>query len=77
MTEITTFHNQLEATLESIHGSEILLLMGDLNANVGSENVNYKRLIRKEGCRVQNDNGERLIGWFVLDNVINGVTRRA
>ena len=35
--------------------------MGDLNAKVGSENVNYERVMGREGCEVQNDNGDRVV----------------
>ena len=54
------FYEQLQATFEGAHHRDMLVVVGDLNAKVGSENVNYGRVIRNEGCGVQNDNGERL-----------------
>ena len=52
----------------------MLLVMGDLNAKVGSENVIYERVMGKEGCGVQNDNGERLTEWCAFNNMIIGGT---
>jgi len=35
--------------------------MGDLNANVGSDNMNFEKVMGREGCGLQNDNGDRLV----------------
>ena len=35
--------------------------MGDLNAKAGSGSMNCERIIGREGCGMQNDNGERLV----------------
>ena len=67
------FYEQLQATLEIVHGRDLLLVMGDLNAKVGSDNLNFERVMGREGCGVQNDNGERLV-WCAFNNMIIGGT---
>ena len=49
--------SMLHATLENAHCRDLLLVMGDLNAKVGSDNVNFEEVM-VEGCGVQSDNGE-------------------
>ena len=68
------FYEQLQATLENAHCRDLLLVMGDLNAKVGSDNVNFERVMGTEGCGVQNDNGERLEEWCAFNNMIIGGT---
>ena len=55
------FYEQLQATFENVHCRDLLLVMGDLNAKVGSDNLNFERVMGREGCGVQNDSGERLV----------------
>ena len=72
------FYDQLQPTLENAHCRDLLLVMGDLNAKVGakvgSDNVNFERVMGREGCGVQNDNGERLVEWCAFNNMIIGGT---
>ena len=49
-------------------------MIGDLNAKVGSDNVNFERVMGRERCEVQNDNGERLVKWCAFNNMIIGGT---
>ena len=60
-------------TLESVYRRDLLLVMGDLHAKVGSDKVNFERVMG-EGCGVQSDNAERLIEWFAFNNMIIGGT---
>ena len=48
-------------------------MMGDLNAKVGSENVNNES-DGKGKMLIQNDNEERLTEWFAFNNMIIGGT---
>ena len=68
------FYEQLQATFENVHCRDLLLVMGDLNAKVGSDNLNFERVMGREGCGVQNDNGERLVEWCAFNNMIIGGT---
>ena len=69
-----TFYEQLQGTFENVHRRDLLLVMGDLNAKVGSENLNCETVMGREGCGVQNDNGERLVEWCAFNNMIIGGT---
>ena len=64
------FYEQLQAALENVHRSDLLLVINDLNAKVGSDNVNFERVMGGEGCKVQHDNGERLVEWCAFNNMI-------
>ena len=66
------FYEQLQATFENVHCRDFLLVMGDLNAKVGSDNLNFERVMGRGGCGVQNDNGERLVEWCAFNNMIIG-----
>ena len=68
------FYEQLQATLENVHRRDLLLVMGDLNAKVGSDNMNFERVMGREGCGLQNENGERLVEWCAFNNMIIGGT---
>ena len=68
------FYEQLQATLENAHCRDLLLVMGDLNAKVGSDNTSFQSVIGREGYGAQNDNGERLVEWCTFNNMIIGGT---
>jgi len=63
------FYEQLQVALENVHRRDLLLVIGDLNAKVGSDNVNFERLMGREGCGVQNGDGERLVEWCAFNNM--------
>ena len=50
------FYEQLQAELENTPGHEMKIVIGDLNAKVGSDNTNYERAMGKEGCGSMNNN---------------------
>ena len=55
------FYDQLQAELERTPCHEMKIVMGDLNAKVGSNNKSHDRAMGKEGCGSMNNNGERLL----------------
>lgn len=55
------FYDALNATLRSIKKHDIIIVMGDLNAKVGSVNTNRERHMGTQGLGVCNENGERFI----------------
>jgi len=55
------FYDQLQAELEEIARHDMKIVMGDLNAKVGDNNISYERTMGKEGCGDMNENGERLV----------------
>lgn len=61
------FYEKLRGVVERVPSHDVLIVMGDLNAKVGSENTGYERAMGRHGCGTMNENGERLVG-FCLDN---------
>ena len=49
---------------------DILLVMGDLNAKVGEDNDGYENIIGSHGVGERNDNGERLVDFCGLNNLV-------
>jgi hypothetical protein len=55
------FYEQLSSTLNNVRKGDILIVMGDLNARVGSDNTGYESFMGKHGIGTRNDNGERFV----------------
>ena len=51
-----SFYAQLQAELEKLPRHDMLVIMGDLDAKVGSDNWSYDRAMGKEGCGTMNEN---------------------
>ena len=61
--------------MDSVHKHDILFVMGNLNANVGEDNERYENIIGSHGVGERNDNGERLVDIYGLNNlVVTGTT---
>ena len=52
------FYERLQATLDKVKEREVTILMGDLNAKVGSNNTRYDSIMGKHGLGQINKNGE-------------------
>ena len=61
-------------TVEETPTHDVLLILGDLNAKVGSINEGKEHIMGKQGCGVANDNGGRLINFCQENNLIIGGT---
>ena len=61
------FYEQLQTVVDSIHKHDILLVMRDLNAKVGE---GYENIIGRHGVGERNDNGERLVDFCGLNNLM-------
>ena len=57
--EIEEFYNLLESTLDQVKSNEVLVVMGDLNANVGQERNG--NIVGPCGVGEKNERGEELI----------------
>ena len=57
--EIEEFYNLLESTLDQVKSNEVLVVMGDLNANVGQEQNG--NIVGPCGIGEKNERGEKLI----------------
>jgi hypothetical protein len=61
--EIDAFYNSLEDTLSKIHKKDIIIITGDWNAKVGSDNTNWKHVMGRYGYGDRNERGERLLDF--------------
>lgn len=68
------FYSQLEQVVGSLHKGEINLVMGDFNAQVGSDNTNLEKVLGRNGMGRRTDNGERLIEMCTRNNLVIGGT---
>lgn len=64
------FYDSLQTAIEGIPKHDILLLLGDFNAKVGSDNDNRENVMGRHGVGAMNDNGERLICDFCESNCL-------
>ncbi|XP_030745131.1 craniofacial development protein 2-like [Sitophilus oryzae] len=56
------FYETLNTTLNAIKKSDMMIVMGDFNAKVGSDNRNSEDIMGKHGLGNRNNNGDRLLG---------------
>ena len=68
------FYSLLQAEKERVPAHDVLIIMGDLNAKVGSDNVGRERTMGNQGCGTMNENGEKLCDFCGLSNVMIGGT---
>ena len=64
------FLEHLQEVINSIPKHDILLIMGDLNAKVGSDNKDHESVMGKHGLGVRNENGENLVEFCELNNLV-------
>ena len=64
------FNDQLQSTLSSVHASDLLVIMGDFNARVGSDCSSWNPVMDPHGIGECNDNGERLLDFCASNHMI-------
>ncbi|PVD27885.1 hypothetical protein C0Q70_10460 [Pomacea canaliculata] len=68
------FYDQFQAASESIRAHNMLLIIGDLNAKVGSDNTCSEHVMSKHGIGTINDNRGRLADFYgITKNQIDHV----
>ena len=50
----------------------MLLVMGDMNAKIGSDNTDRERTMCSRGCGNIDNNGERLVNFCINNNCVIG-----
>ena len=70
--EKEAFYGLLETTLQHIIQSDIVILMGDLNAKIGEDNLGLKNVMGRHGMGVRNENGEMFIDLCMNYNLVIG-----
>ena len=63
------FYNQLQPTLSSVPSSNLLVILGDFNACVGSDHSSWDSVIGPHGIGQCNENGERLLDICASNNL--------
>ena len=68
------FYDQLEEEIRTTPRHDVLMVVGDLNARVGKENIGRERAMGTEGFGCINNNGERISDLCVENNLVIGGT---
>ena len=56
------------------HAHDVLLIIGDMNTEVGSDNTSLERAMGRHGCGTMNDNEKRLVEFCLENNCAIGGT---
>ena len=65
-----SFYEQLQATLDKVPKHDLVVVMGDLNAEVGDSNEGFEDIMGKHGTGTINDNGDRLVSFAAFNNLV-------
>ena len=63
---IEAFYSILEDVLATIHKKDIIIIIGDWNAKIGSNNANWKSVMERYGYGDRNERGERLLEFAAI-----------
>ena len=66
------FYEQLQSVFERIPTRDIKVLLGDLNAKIGSDNSGKEHIMGTHGLGEMNDNGERFSDFCAVNNMVIG-----
>ena len=56
------FYTDLQTTVHTVNKKDILIVMGDLNAKVGCNNLGLEQVMGQHGMGISDNNGELLCG---------------
>ena len=65
-----SFYAQLQSALDKIPNRDMLILMGDINAKVGSNNTNRERKMGRQGIGEMNENEEMLADFCFTNSLV-------
>ena len=68
------WNEQLPMVVSKVPQHDALLLTGEMNAKVGTDNSNNERAMGRHGCGERNNNGERLVDFCMNNNLVIGGT---
>ena len=68
------FYQQLQAVLDRVPRRDIVIVMGDMNAKVGSDNAGREHVMGTEGMGTINENGEFFVDFSEMNDLVIGGT---
>ena len=68
------FYDQIQAIMENAPKRDLKILMGDINAKVGSDNTGKELIMGKHGIGEQNENGELFTEFCTFNDMVIGGT---
>ncbi len=68
------FYEILQREIDLVPSHDVLIVLGDMNAKVGSNNSGREQVMGKHGLGVINDNGERFCELCTNNNLVIGGT---
>jgi len=68
------YYQRLEETIRKCSKRDVTLVMGDMNAKVGSDNSGYEEVTGKHGLGTMNENGELFASCCATNNLVIGGT---
>ncbi|XP_062597006.1 craniofacial development protein 2-like [Saccostrea cucullata] len=72
--EKDSFYEELQRAVEETPVHDILIILGDLNAKIGTNNKGKESIMGKHGCGVINNNGSRLEDFCLENKLVIGGT---
>ena len=58
--------------MSNLGDKNVIVIMGDFNAKIGSDNQEYEYVMGVHGFGVMNDNGERFVNACAANNIVIG-----
>ena len=68
--ETEKFYADMQEALCEVPKRDMVLIMGDFNARVGCDDNTWKGVIGRHGPNEKNENGERLLDFCALNNLV-------
>ena len=72
--EKEAFYSRLQVEVDKTRRKDIVILMGDLNAQVGSDNTGYEEVMGTQGIKTMNENGELFAEFCASNQLVIGGT---
>jgi hypothetical protein len=66
---VEEFYDQLQTIIDKTPKTDILIIMGDLNAKVGTEWTQWENVLGKHGYGQVNDRGEKLLNFCAVNDL--------
>ena len=66
------FYLRIQKILGTFPTNDVTILMGDLNAKIGSDNTGYEQVMGIHALGTMNENGERFADLCALNNMVIG-----